>query len=94
MATTYNFTNNGSTTIGYSGRFENTLAIYGTFEGSTVSVFASYDNNIFIPLPDISGENISTGTAAIYTFKLVGPAYLRFTVADGSAPIDLKITLG
>jgi hypothetical protein len=94
MASTYNITENGSTTIGYSGRFETTMAIYGTFAGSTVAVSASYDNITYIPLPDTSKTIISTGSNAIYTFKLAGPVHIRFVTSGGSDSLDLKITIG
>lgn len=96
MATTYNINTTGlQASFGYSGRFENTMAIYGTFNGCTISAEVSYDGTTYIPLPDLAKDAISTGSDAIFTFKIAGPVNMRFNVTSGSeGSPNVKVTIG
>jgi len=91
---TINFTDNGDSTISYSGG-EATVAIYGTFGGGTLKAEASFDNGTtWIEIKSVNNVAI-TGVNAnvIHNIKITGAGCkIKFTVAGATSP-NLKVTI-
>lgn len=82
----YTLTANGSTAkLAFQG--DGSIAAYGTFDGATITVEASFDGGVTW-IAQTDGTFIAAGSLNIR----IGPCHLRFTLSSaGTTDIDISI---
>lgn len=76
--------------LSYSGG-EKTFAVYGTWDGATMKMKASFDGGTtFITLSDTEGSDLAFLDNAIFRIKL-GQCLLRFVISGSGGSTDLAV---